>query len=70
MRFTQEHEKLKFGKINNLGAYSLFTNGHQPETNVRPNMESRCSGIKLCFCADFDQLTLKFIGHLKAISLM
>ena len=37
--------------------YTLFTNGRQPGTNARPNMESRRFGIKICFRANFGQLT-------------
>ena len=49
--------------------YTLFTNGRQPGTNTRPNMESRRFGIKICFRANFGQLN-ENIGHLKAVSLM
>ena len=32
-----------------LYIYTLFTNGRQPGTNTRPNMELRRFGIKICF---------------------
>ena len=37
--------------------YTLFTNGRQPGTSARPNMESRRFGIKVCFRANVGQLT-------------
>ena len=37
--------------------HTLFTNGRQPGTSARPNMESRRFGIKICFCANFNQVT-------------
>ena len=36
---------------------TLFTSGRQPGTSARPNMESRRFGIKICFRANFGQLT-------------
>ena len=41
----------------NRNPYTLFTNGRQPGTSARPNMESRRFGIKICFRANFDQVT-------------
>ena len=35
--------------VSYVAAYTLFTNGCQPETRARPNMESRRFGIKICF---------------------
>ena len=37
--------------------YTLFINGRQPGTSARPNMESRRFRIKICFRANFDQVT-------------
>ena len=37
--------------------YTLFTNGRQPGTSTRPNMESRRFRINTCFRANFDQVT-------------
>ena len=41
--------------------YTLFTEGRQPETSARPNMESRRFGIKICFRANF--CNFEIIGH-------
>ena len=52
--------------------YTLFTNGRQPETSTRPNMESRRFGIKIsCKLWPISRATyVEIIGHLKAITLM
>ena len=47
--------------------YTLFTNSHQPGTSAQPNMESRRFGIRICFCANFGQLTGQLTLKLSAI---
>ena len=37
--------------------YTVFTNGRQPGTSARPNMESRRFRINICFRGNFGQLT-------------
>ena len=44
-------------KENFFPLYTLFTNGRQPGTSARPNIESRRFRIKVCFRANLSQLT-------------
>ena len=56
------------------GPYTVFTNGRQPGTSARPNMESRRFKDRYLFSCKLWPINwptyVEIIGHLKAISLM